>query len=191
MQYEKEIVLKDSARCLLRSANETDAAEMLRSFELTHAETDYLLTYPEEDSFTVQQEAEFLKARNESKNAIEIAAFFDGKIVGTAGFEPIGDKEKIRHRAEFGIAVEKAYWGRGIGKALTLACIECAKQAGYLQIELEVIAKNTPAVWLYESVGFREYGRNPRGFRARSGWQMLILMRLELDSCPKLLTSRC
>ena len=191
MQYEKEIVLKDSARCLLRGTNETDAAEMLRSFELTHAETDYLLTYPEEDSFTVQQEAEFLKARNESKNAIEIAAFFDGRIAGTAGFEPIGDKEKIRHRAEFGIAVEKAYWGRGIGKALTLACIECAKQAGYLQIELEVIAENTPAVRLYESVGFREYGRNPRGFRARSGWQMLILMRLELDSCPKLLTSRC
>lgn len=191
MQYEKEIVLKDSARCLLRSANETDAAEVLRSFELTHAETDHLLTYPEENSFTVQQEAEFLKARNESKNAIEIAAFFDGRIAGTAGFEPIGDKEKIHHRAEFGIAVEKAYWGRGIGKALTLACIECAKQAGYLQIELEVIAENTPAVRLYESVGFREYGRNPRGFRARSGWQMLILMRLELDSCPKLLTSRC
>lgn len=35
---------------------------------------------------------------------------------------------------------------------------------------------------IYESVGFQEYGRNPRGFRARSGWQTLVLMRLELDS---------
>ena len=155
---------------------------MLRTFDLTHAETDYLLTYPEENSFTVQEEAEFLKARSESKNAIEIAAFIDGKIAGTAGFEPIGDQEKLRHRADFGIAIEKAYWGRGIGKALTLACIECAKRAGYLQIELEVAAENASAVRLYESVGFREYGRNPRGFRARSGWQTLILMRLELNS---------
>ena len=80
-----------------------------------------------------------------------------------------------------GIAIEKAYWGRGIGKALMLACIECAKNAGYLQLELEVVADNASAVRLYESVGFREFGRNPRGFRARSGWQELILMRLELD----------
>lgn len=150
--------------------------------ELLHAETDYLLTYPEENSFTVQEEAKFLKAHSESKNAIEIAAFVDGRIAGTAGIDPIDDKEKIRHRADFGIAIEKAYWGRGIGKALTLACIECAKQAGYLQIELEVVAENASAVRLYESVGFQEYGRNPRGFRARSGWQTLVLMRLELDS---------
>ena len=182
MQYEKEIILKDGAKCLLRGAGEADAAEVLRTFNLTHAETDYLLTYPEENSFSVEQEAEFLKARNESKNAIEIAAFIDGRIVGTAGIDPIGDKEKVRHRADFGIAIEKVYWGRGIGKALTLACIECAKQAGYLQIELEVVAENASAVRLYESVGFREYGRNPKGFRARSGWQTLVLMRLELDS---------
>ena len=38
---------------------------------------------------------------------------------------------------------------------------------------------------VYESVGFREYGRNPKGFRSRlSGWQELVLMRLELDRRP-------
>ena len=182
MQYEKEIILKDGVKCLLRGASEADASEVLRTFDLTHTETENLLTYPDENSFTVGQEAEFLKARNKSENAIEIAAFIDGRIVGTAGIDPVGDKEKVRHRADFGIAVEKAYWGRGIGKALTLACIECAKRAGYLQIELEVVAENASAVRLYESVGFREYGRNPKGFRARSGWQTLILMRLEFDS---------
>ena len=57
MQYEKEIILKDGAKCLLRGAGEADAAEVLRTFDLTHAETDYLLTYPEENSFTVQDEA--------------------------------------------------------------------------------------------------------------------------------------
>ena len=35
-----------------------------------------------------------------------------------------------------------------------LACIECAKNAGYLQLELEVVADNAFAVRLYESVGF-------------------------------------
>jgi len=48
LQYEKEIILKDGAKCLLRGAGEADAAEVLRTFDLTHAETDYFLTYPEE-----------------------------------------------------------------------------------------------------------------------------------------------
>ena len=67
MQYEKEIVLKDGTECLLRGASEADAAEVLRIFGLTHAETDYLLTYPEENSFTVQEEAKFLKAQRKQK----------------------------------------------------------------------------------------------------------------------------
>lgn len=173
--------MKDGTPCVLRGATEKDAAEVLRSFKLTHAETDFLLTYPEENSSAEADEAKFLKAREESDNEIEICAFVDRKLAGTAGIEAISGKEKIRHRAEFGIAIEKAYWGRGIGKALMLACIECAKKVGYLQLELEVVADNASAVRLYESVGFREFGRNPRGFRARSGWQELILMRLELD----------
>lgn len=181
MQYQKEILLKDGAACVLRGAAEDDAAEVLRVFKLTHAETDFLLTYPEENLLTVEQEAAFLKESSQSENAIEICAIVDGKIIGTAGISPLGDKEKLRHRAEFGIAVEKAYWGKGAGKALTLACIECAKQAGYLQLELDVVAENASAVRLYESVGFCEFGRNPRGFLSRRGWQELVLMRLELD----------
>ena len=45
------------------------------------------------------------------------------------------------------------------------------------------MAENRRALRLYESAGFREYGRNPRGFRSRrGGWQELVLMRLELNA---------
>ena len=78
--------------------------------------------------------------------------------------------------------MDKAYWGLGIGRAMTETCIECAKAAGYAQMELEAVAENKNALALYESVGFVEYGRNPKGFRSRlAGWQELVLMRLELD----------
>ena len=103
-------------------------------------------------------------------------------MVGSAGIGCVGRREKTRHRAEFGISIDQAYWGLGIGRALTEACIECAKRAGYAQLELEAVAENQTALALYKSVGFAEYGRNPRGFRSRfSGWQELVLMRLELD----------
>ena len=43
------------------------------------------------------------------------------------------------------------------------------------------VAENEAAIALYRSEGFVEYGRNPKGFYSRySGWQELVLMRLEL-----------
>ena len=105
----------------------------------------------------------------------------DEKVVGTAGVDNINAAEKTRHRASFGISIAKAWWGLGIGRALTEACIECAREDGYLQMELEVVADNFRTTELYTSVGFTEYGRNPKSFRSRnSGWQENVLMRLEL-----------
>ena len=49
-------------------------------------------------------------------------------------------------------------------------------------MELDVVAENMSAVGLYESVGFVEYGRNPKGFRSRFiGWQEVVLMRLDME----------
>ena len=64
---------------------------------------------------------------------------------------------------------------------MTRACIECARRAGYEQLELDVVADNAGAIALYESEGFVEFGRNPKGFKSRTNsWQELVLMRLEL-----------
>ncbi len=151
------------------------------NFNETHAETDYLLSYPDENSFDAQQEAEFLKEKTESPNEIEIVAVVDGVAAGTAGIEAVGSKYKLKHRAELGIAILKEYWGLGIGKALMEACIECAKEAGYTQLELNAVAENERAVALYKKMGFVEYGRNPRGFNSRvSGYQEVVYMLLEL-----------
>ena len=182
MEYHNTITMKDGRKCVLRNGTERDGQAMWEIFNLTHAQTDYLLSYPEENSFTAEEEAQFLREKTESADEIELLAEIDGTVVGAAGIERVGNKEKVRHRAEFGISIDRAYWGLGIGRVLTEACIECAKIAGYAQLELDVVAENKNAIALYESVGFVEYGRNPRGFRSRrTGWQELVLMRLELD----------
>lgn len=181
LKYNKIILLKDGRECYLRNGTENDAQEVLDVFNLTHAETDYLLTYPDENSFTVEQEGAFLKAKTESSNEIEIIAVVDGKIAGTAGIDAVGNKYKTKHRAEFGIGIAKEFWGLGLGRALTEACIECAKEAGYTQLELDVVSDNVSAISLYKKVGFVEYGRNPKGFNSRiSGYQELIYMKLDL-----------
>ncbi len=182
MEYHKKIQLKDGRECTLRSGTAQDAAGVLANFILTHEQTDNLLTYPDEVTLTLEQEEEYLKKKAESPDEIELLAEVDGKVVGTAGVDSIGRRAKVKHRASFGISVERDYWSLGIGRAMTVACIECAKAAGYAQLELEVVASNIHAITLYESVGFVEYGRNPKGFVSRTaGEQELVMMRLELD----------
>lgn len=182
MLYNKRISLRDGRTCVLRNGEAQDGQALFDNFMLTHAQTDWLLSYPDENSMNAAQEAAFLKEKAMSPNEIEIIAEIDGKVVGSAGIERVGHKDKVKHRAEFGISVDKDCWGLGVGRALTRACIECAKAAGYLQLELQAVEANERAVALYRSEGFVEYGRNPRGFRSRiNGWQPILLMRLELD----------
>lgn len=181
MQYKKTVILKNNEECVIRNADASDAEAVYENFILTHIQTDFLMSYADENSFGIEEERKFLVERETSENEIELCAVINGHVVGTAGIEAVGKKDKLKHRAEFGISIEEAYWGFGIGRALTQACIECAREAGYSQLELDVVAENVRAVSLYKSIGFSEYGRNPRGFRSRkTGWQELILMRMEL-----------
>lgn len=182
MKYESLIRLKNGQNCVIRNADENDGKAALDNFILTHQQTDFLLTYPDENNITEAEEAEYLKNKRESENEIELVAETGGRIVGLAGISAVGKTDKVKHRAEFGVSIDRDFWGLGIGRAMTRACIECAKKAGYAQIELNVVDGNKAAVSLYKSEGFTEYGRNPKGFNSRiSGWQELILMRLELD----------
>ena len=181
MQYKKTIELKDGRQCLIRNATSDDAEDVLSNLKKAHEETNFLLTYPDEKGFSIEEEKSFLRQKEESDVEVELCALVSNVIVGLAGVSAIGAREKIRHRAELGVSIEKDFWHLGIGSALTKASIECAITAGYRQLELEVVADNKNAIALYQKMGFVEYGRNPRGFASRkSGYQELILMRLEL-----------
>ena len=181
MRYAKTVLLTGGTELLVRNAVASDACALRDVMQRTHSETDYLLSYPDEQSVDDEQEARSLGETECSDNEVELVAVVDGKIVGSAGVTAVGSRRKVVHRACFGISVLQEYWGMGIGRALMEACIDCARRAGYTQLELEVVADNQRAVSLYRCAGFEEYGRNPRGYRsASSGYQELVHMRLEL-----------
>ena len=181
MRYLKTITLKDGRICTLRNGEKKDGAPVLANFMLTHEQTDYLLSYPDESTMTAEQEGRFLQEKTDSESGVELLAEVDGAVAGLAGFDAVGGREKIQHRADFGISVDRQYWNLGIGTALMNACIECARAAGYEQIELSVVAENEAAIAMYRKAGFVEYGRNPKGFKSRfTGYQELVYMRMEL-----------
>ena len=181
MRRAETVLLLGGVELLVRNAVASDARALRDIMQRTHAETDYLLSYPDEQSVDDEQEARALAETERSDNEVELVAVVDGTIVGSAGVTAVGGRRKVAHRARFGISILTEHWGMGIGRVLMEASIDCARQAGYTQLELEVVADNQRAVSLYRRAGFEEYGRNPRGYRsASSGYQDLVHMRLEL-----------
>lgn len=181
MRYAAMVALTGGVELLVRNAVASDARALRGIMQRTHAETDYLLSYPDEQGTDDEQEARALAETERSDNEVELVAVLDGRIVGSAGVEAVGSRRKVVHRARFGISVLQEYWGMGIGRVLTEACIDCARRAGYAQLELDVVVDNERAMSLYRRAGFEEYGRNPRGYWSSSaGFQELVHMRLEL-----------
>ena len=72
MKYSKIITLKNGMECCLRNATESDGQLVLDNFNLTHTQTDYLLTYPDENTFDAAQESRIPKEKENSENEIEI-----------------------------------------------------------------------------------------------------------------------
>ncbi len=94
-----------------------------------------------------------LLEETENPDAYFIVDIEDGELVGYAGMHtPCGDCYVDN------IAVFPKFRGRGYGEKLTLALIEKAKTLGEF-ISLEVRASNTPAIKLYEKLGFLAVGK--------------------------------
>ena len=52
MKYNNTVTLKDGRACILRNGTAEDGQALLNIFNVTHAQTDFLLTYPEEHSYS-------------------------------------------------------------------------------------------------------------------------------------------
>ena len=85
MRYAKTVLLTGGVKLLVRNAVASDARALRDIMQRTHAETDYLLSYPDEQSVDDEQEARSLEETERSGNEVELIAVIDGRIVGSAG----------------------------------------------------------------------------------------------------------
>jgi mycothiol synthase len=64
--------------------------------------------------------------------------------------------------------VDPAERGTGLGRALTLVGLQYLRARGLFQVMLYVDEVNTPAIGLYESLGFTHWGTDVMYSRAAS-----------------------
>ena len=166
----KEFVLKDGRTCTLRTPETSDAPALLKYLVDTAAETDYVLSYPEERAgMTLEKEERFIASRRDDPDTAMISAFVDGELAGNCEISFLSHI-KDRHRAVVAIALYKKYWNLGIGNAMFEEMIRLAEsREGVLQMELEVIEGNRRAIALYEKNGFHITSVHPNAIRLKDG----------------------
>lgn len=105
--------------------------------------------------------------------------------LGFEGGEPVGFSltRRVIDEAELMlVAVLPGERGRGLGRALVQGAMQKARQRGARRIFLEVRDGNSPALRLYESLGFSIAGRRQNYYLGNIGERFdAITMRRDLD----------
>lgn len=92
-------------------------------------------------------------------------AEIDDRVVGM--YKLIANRrDRGAHVANASFMVAPSFAGRGIGRQMGLHCLREAKRAGFIAMQFNfVVSTNTPAVSLWQSLGFRIVGTQPKAFR--------------------------
>lgn len=104
-------------------------------------------------------------------------AFSAGQLVGAAGLRR-QRRERMRHKTSlFGLYVEPAYRGRGVGRALVEAVLtHAAALPGTRIVQLTVVEANDAARRLYAACGFEVFGTEPFAIEADGCFVSLVHM---------------
>ena len=173
--------MKNGQTVILRSGVEADGEQLRQLAWQAYGETRFLSKEQEEFHLTAEQESVWIMRMLHDPRAVLLMAELDGQIVGDGMIHPVSEGSRQRHRCQVGITVLKDHWNKGIGKALFVLMIAAAKEAGYEQMELEVVSDNKRAIALYEKLGFQEYGRRPNSFKYKDGsYGDMTLMVLDI-----------
>lgn len=156
-----KVTLKNGLSVTIRTAATYDAAAILACSRATLTDSpEFNLLEPDELSFTVEQEAGWIRSHLEKPSHLCIVAENDrGEIVGLLNFNN-GSRRRTSHAGSFGMNVSAAWRDLGLGSVLLEKFLGWARANNELErIGLCVHANNVRAIALYRKMGFREEGR--------------------------------
>ncbi len=144
----------------LREAVPDDAEQMLEHVHALAAERNVDVPLePGEFNVTLAEERRILREYAEAENSAFFTAWDGTRLLGMLNLKP-SDLPAGRHRAMLGMSVHESARGGGVGRALLEHAVAWAHTSELLtRIELDVYARNAPAIHLYDSLGFEREAR--------------------------------
>ena len=107
----------------------------------------------EESSFSMPWKREDFRDLIVSDNSIYLVILADDKVVGAAGYTFNGFEGYINN-----VVIDIDHRGQKLGKVLMKELLTVGRKNGVPEFTLEVRVSNTPAIKLYESLGFKSEG---------------------------------
>lgn len=116
---------------------------------------------------------------NGAPDHVMFGAFDEGRLIGITGFNRMA-RQRAMHRGEIvQVYVDSKYRGQNLGEKLIRRALEYAFTLdGIEQVQLSVIASNQTAIQLYEKLGFKTFGVQPRYFKVEDTYMDQQFMQL-------------
>lgn len=122
--------------------------------------------FPQREELDVRQARDFFAAQSYTGVAKDART---GAVCGVYILHP-NNVGRCAHICNASYAVAADQRGRHIGEKLVRHCMEQARRAGFRILQFNaVVSTNTPALQLYEKLGFVRLGVIPGGFATDSG----------------------
>ena len=166
---EQKYVLPNGEEAIIKSAGPEDAMQIKLLREQTSVETHFMAREPEDGPLNLERVVEGLKSVEDSDRDYMVSAFVGDELVGDLGVTLVRPHVKYLHRAYLGMSIKQKYTGMGLGSFMMKVALDQAKKNGFEQVELGVFSDNDRAKHMYEKMGFKEYGMNPRAFKLKDG----------------------
>jgi RimJ/RimL family protein N-acetyltransferase len=158
----------------IRAAKQGDEHQMAAFMGVLCAEAPDTVT--RRSAPTPEEQRQFLEQAETAERAFILLALNGDEVVGLLDMWA-GGKPETRHAASFGMCVAAGMRNQGIGRRLLQAAIEQAlRWEGFCRIELEVAAWNSPAIRLYEQLGFDHEGRKVKAVNIRGEPEDTLIM---------------
>ena len=151
----------------MRAAEPGDAAVLVAlAGDVTGEPEGWLLT----DSAwrSVADERRYLRALRRHPHGAVFVAEIDGVVVGRLSVSR-DPHPASGHVADIGLMVARGQRRTGVGTALMRAAEEWARTARVTKLELHVFPHNTPAIALYEKLGYAREGHRRAHYRRPDG----------------------
>lgn len=110
----------------------------------------------EEETFSMPWKVSDFLEMNAHDEVKYLVAELDGVIIGGCGIMNIAGDGEITN-----VVIKQEYRGRGYAHEMLSRLIEEGRKMGISDFTLEVRASNTPAIKLYEKLGFESAGIRP------------------------------
>ncbi|MEM9064912.1 MAG: GNAT family protein [Planctomycetota bacterium] len=170
----------NSTRVTVREATEADAEAMIAHRDIAWSEPHYFLwesdEFPEEPAGT-RAWISGLRSLRIGLCLVLVAHEPTGdRVVGISDFRGV-DRRRMRHRVEFGIGIQSAYRGLGLGTFVLEAMLSWAASHPDIEVvSLGCFDENVRAIELYERLGFEHEGRRTDAFVRDGRYHDEVLM---------------